>query len=36
MTGEGGVALDKTLGAHVIEGGLLSNDQCDLNKLGDE
>ncbi len=36
VTGEGRVACDKTLGAHVIEGGLLSNDQCNLGKLGGE
>ena len=36
VTGKGRVALDKTLGAHVIEGDLLSNDQCDLGKLGGE
>lgn len=34
VTGEGGIALDKTLRAHIVECCFLSDDQSNLGKLG--
>jgi hypothetical protein len=36
VTGEDAVGLDETLGAHVLEGSLLGNDEGNLSKLSRE